>query len=428
MHSRKPVASARHAIGRVIELDIEAMGHGGRGLGWHEGRAVFVPYTLPGETVRARITGQRGGALFAQGQKLLAASGDRAAPHCVHFGQGGCWGCQWQHIASDVPHLLKHDQIVEQLSRIGKVPEQLLAGVMRPPLPAALPWQYNHSLQLAPVPGGGWGMQREDGSIESLVECPVTQPQLLEVLAQVDMRFRHAKGMTIRRGSDGRVMLILRVDAEHAPQLQTDLPLSVNLLLPDGEPVNLIGDSSSHFHIRGRDFRVTAGASIRKNLSGIEQLVGAVERALALRGGEAVLDLYAGVGIFSAFIARRASLVTMVESYPPAASDAEANLQGLDNIDIIEGAVEELLEKWAAAGPRYDAALVDPPSRGLSAAALAGLAALELQCLVYISSKATSLARDCRQLLQAGYRLQAVQSIDLAPQAYYTCAVATFRR
>jgi 23S rRNA (uracil1939-C5)-methyltransferase len=147
--------------------------------------------------------------------------------------------------------------------------------------------------------------------------------------------------------------------------------------------------------------------------------------ALALTGSEAVLDLYAGGGLFGAFAAARSRLVTLVESYPPAATDADENTADWDNIDLIEGAVEDVLD---ALDEPYDAAIVDPPASGLSTAALDALVDQSPPRLVYVSSDPATLARDAKRLGDGGYRLLYVQPLDLAPQTYYIDAVAVFSR
>ncbi len=404
------------------------MAQGGRGLGRYDGKPVFVPYTLPGESITAEITGERGSVLFAQGLRLNAASGDRIAPRCPHFGPGRCWGCQWQHINYRAQLLLKQDVLADQLSRLGNLSDELIAAVLRPVLPANEQWEYNHSLSLARDAAGEWGLRREGSGIEAISQCPVTHPGLLDLLMQLDMDYPPARRMTLRRGSDGRLMLIFDVNAEEDPDLHTDLPLSVNLILPDREPINLIGDSHSRFTVSGREFRVTAGSTIRSNISGVEQLVAEVMRALRLTGEERALDLYAGVGIFSGFMADKASLITLVESYPPAATDADVNLSRFDNVDVVEGQVESVLSDMSEEAAQYDVALVDPPSTGLSKDVITALSRLGVARVVYVSGDAASLARDCQQLHGAGYRLREVQPIDLAPQTYYINAVARFER
>ena len=414
--------------GRSIELDIRDMASGGRGLGFYQGKPVFVPYTIPGESITANITGERGKVLFAHGTRLKAASADRVSPRCRHFGPGRCWACQWQHIDYPAQLLLKQDLLADQLSRIGKLPDILIEAALRPIVPAREQWTYDHSLQLRRDKSGTWGLRRENGSIEAISECHLAHPDLLELLAELDLDYPPAHTLTLRRGSDGRLMLIFALDAEVAPELATDLPLSVNLILPDREPVNLIGDTHSTFHIADRSLRVTAGATIRSNISGIEALIATVLPALELTADHRVLDLYAGVGIFSAFMADTAALITLVESYPPAANDADANLSEADNVDIVEGAVEIVLADLVAAGARYDIALLDPPSSGLNIAIAQALTDLHVERIVYVSGDLASLARDCSMLVDAGYHLREIQAIDLAPQTWYISAVAVFER
>lgn len=425
--ARKPRRQKPKALrGRTIELDIVDMAHGGHGLGKHQGKPVFVPYTLPGESIQARITRERGKVLFGDGLRLDAASSDRVTPRCPHFGPGRCWGCQWQHIDYPAQLLLKQDVFADQLSRVGKLPDKLIESTLRTILPAPEPWAYNFSLSLARTKAGGWGLRRQAGGFEAISECHLAHPDLIDLLGALDLDYESAEGMTLRRGSDGRLMLIFEVDAEEAPQLSADMPLSVNLILPEREPINLVGDAHSRYVIAERRFRVTAGAYMRANVGALAGLVAAVIKAANLTGSERALDLYAGVGLFSAFLADATARVTMVESYPPAANDADRNLADFENVDVIEGAVEDALADMIAEKARYDVALVDPPGGGLSEDAVRQLRQLEIGRIVYLSGNPAALARDCRRLIRAGYRIRQLQPIDLAPQTYYIDSVATF--
>ena len=411
-----------------MDLEISDMAQGGKGLGRFKGKAVFVPYTLPGESITAEITGRKGSVLFGRGLRLKAAAADRVAPRCPHFGPGQCWGCQWQHIDYPAQLLLKQDVLADQLSRLGDLPDELIESALRPVLPAARQWAYNHSLSLLRDRKGKWGLRREGGGIEAINECHLVHPDLHELLNELDLHYDRARRMTLRRDSQGRLMLIFDIDAEEEPELHTDLPVSVNLVLPDREPINLIGDAHSLFSIGGRPFRVTAGSSIRNNVSGIEQLVAIATQAAQLSEDDRALDLYAGVGVFSAFLAQRAALVTLVESYPPAVTDADANLKDFENVDIVEGQVEAVLRDMVAAGAQYDVALLDPPSVGLGRELINAISALRVGRIVYVSGEPASLARDSRQLMRAGFNLREIQPIDLAPQTYYLTAVARFER
>lgn len=410
-----------------ITLTLTDMAHGGRALGRYRGQALFVPYGIPGEVVRARPRLGSGKTRIADGITLLEASADRVAPECPHFGPGRCWACQWQHIAYPAQCLLKQDVLADQLSRLGGWPDAILETALRPTLPSERIYGYNTHMTFSRDAKGRFGHFREDGrTIEAIETCLVLHPDLLTLWQSLNLDFPNVGRLKLARGDDGAQMLILSLTTEAEPELEADFPVSVNLLLPDNEPVNLIGDAHLTYQIGGRDLRVTAGSFFRANSAQVGALCVALLDSLALDGREAVLDLYAGVGVYSAHIAPRVQLVTLVESYPPAVSDADTNLAFADNVDIIEGSVEDFLEAITTEGARYDIAIVDPPSQGMSAKALALLLKLAPPRIAYISSDPSSLARDSQQLARAGYRLQIAQPIDFAPQTYYIETLAIF--
>ncbi len=409
--------------GEVVEVELTGMAHGGSALGRQADRMVFIPYAIPGERVRARIVREKGRSAFAEGLVLLEASADRVFPRCPHFGPGRCGRCQWQHIAYPAQLLLKQDVLADQLARIGGLDD----ADVRPVIPSADQWGYNYQLSFEVLPGGGLGLPAaDDGRSFAIETCHILHPDLLALLDALDLEgIPGLRGVKLQMGSDGGRMVVLLMETEDAPELLADLPASVNLLLPDNEPVNLIGDSHVRYTVAGHTLRATAGSAFRGCVGQLDALADAVLAGLELRGGEAVLDLYAGVGVFSAAVARLAGRLTVVESYPPAVTDADANLAAYDQVDLIEGAVEDVL---GALDARYDAVIADPPAAGLSGAALDGLAALDAPRLVYVSGDPASLARDAARLARAGYRLVYAQPLDLAPQTFYLDTVAVFQR
>jgi 23S rRNA (uracil1939-C5)-methyltransferase len=407
----------------TFELELEAMAHGGSALGRHEGRTVFVPYTIPGERIEARLTGAKGRAAFAEGVRLLDASADRVFPRCPHFGPHKCGRCHWQHIAYSAQLLLKQDILADQLARVGGFDE----ADVRALIPSPEEWYYNDRITMLPLPDGSLGYPSADpGHTFAISECHIIHPDLLALKEALNLEtVESLQQVRLARGSDGALMVMLSLPEAAAPELEVDVDASVNLLLEDNEPVNLVGETHTRHVVGGRSFRATAGSSFRANTAALDNLVSVVLDALALTGSEKVLDLYAGVGLFTAFAAPRAESVTMVESYPPAATDAETNLDEFENVTIIEGAVEDFLDEPDEA---YDVVILDPPPEGLSIPAMDGLAALGAARLVYVSSDPASLARDAKRLAAHGYNLRTVQPLDLAPQTYYIDAVAVFER
>ncbi len=406
----------------IFEMDLKTMAHGGRAMGRHRGQVIFVPYAIPGERIEARLTGRSGRVAFAEGLRLLEASADRVWPQCPHFGPGRCGQCQWQHIDYAAQLLLKQDVLADQLARIGGLDDVEVL----PTIPAPATQGYRWGLTLRVDRAGQPGLPSERaGQVVWPEECHVAHPDLLELLPRLELDIEGLRELQLLRGSDGALMLLLTMRNDRAPELLSDLPASVNMLLKGGEPVNLIGASHLVRELAGRRFRVTAGSSFRAHDALLPRLATLVREWLAPSAGEHVLDLYAGVGFFSAFLAEEAGLVTLVERFPPAVTDAGSNLEAFDNIDLIEGRVEEVLPELETP---VDAALVDPPREGLSAEAVEALAACGAARLLYLSGDAASLARDARRLRARGWRLRQAQPVDLEPLTWRIHTVALLER
>ncbi len=403
-----------------FELELTAMAHGGRALGRHDKRTIFVPYTIPGERIEARIIEDKGRVAFAEGLTLLEASADRVYPRCPHFGPGRCGQCQWQHIDYTAQLLLKQDVLADQMARIGGFEDT----DVRPVIASPEIWGYNYHMSLRAGENGQPGFPTlDDERIILIDECHILHPDLLALYQSLDLQFEGLRRLRFQLGTDGHAMLILSMADDNAPELLTDMPVSVNMLLSDNEPMNLIGESHSRYTLSGRDFRVTAGSDFRANVAQIPALVDLV--LAGLEGAASVLDLYGGVGLFSAFAAAQADLVTLVESYPPAVTDADTNLADFEHVDLIEGRVEDLLPELESG---YEAAILDPPGAGLSIEAIDSLVEQNIPRLVYVSSDPATLARDAKRLVRQGYTLGTISPIDFSPQTYYIDSVAIFTR
>lgn len=410
----------------TVEVSLIAMAHGGSALGRHAKQTIFIPYTIPGETVEARIIQDKGRIAFAEGVTLIEASADRVFPECPHFGLHKCGSCHWQHINPTAQVLLKQDVLVDQLARVGKFDDDTIETSIRDIVPSEAQWGYNYQMTFQ-VENGKLGFPQADGQgIILISECHILHPTLLEIYDSLEFDFTGVQRITFQLSTDDEHMLILYVDdEENIPELHAELATSINVILPDNEPMNLIGNTHLNYTIGEHQFRVTAGSAFRANINQLETLAHMVLDALDLREDASVLDLYAGVGFFSAFIAPHVSLVTLVESFPPAVTDADENLAHYDNVDIVEGTVEDVLPEL---DDSYECAVLDPPSSGLSVDVLDCLKEKNIPRLVYISGDPATLARDSARLVKQGYQLESVQPIDLAPQTYYIDSVAVFSK
>ena len=460
----------------AFTLQLTAIAHGGAALGRHEGRVVFVPYALPGETVRAEIVEDKGRYAFARLVEVLEPSSDRVAPPCPYFGPTGCGGCHWQHVDYPAQLRFKSEIVTDQLARIGGIADP----PVRPTLPDGSGWAYRNHAQFHPAPGEGLGFQgaligrprgrglgaegrgrglgaedRGQGSgaedqgrgrrtegraarpepalgedegqgrrVVAVEECLVLHPLLSDLYAALDLDLDGLLRLSLRAGTaTGDLMLIFETEDDLPPALEIDLPVSCVLLLSDGVHVNLIGNNHITEVVADHTYRVSAPSFFQVNTPQAAQLVRLVMGYLDLQGGETVLDAYCGVGLFTTHLAERAGLVVGVELAPAAVADLLENTAGLDNVEVIEGPVEAVLPDLDLP---LDAAVVDPPRAGVDRFALDALIARQPARLVYVSCDPATLARDAKRLARAGYRLVEVQPVDMFPQTYHVESVALF--
>ena len=405
----------------VLEFETTTITHGGAAMGRHEGRAIFVPYALHGETVRAEVVEDKGRYAFARLVEVLEPSPDRVEPPCPHFGPDGCGGCQWQHAGYPAQLQFKAEIVVDQLTRIGKIANP----IVRATLPDPSGWAYRNHAQFHPAREGKLGFQAAaTNRTIPIEECPILHPLLTDLYATLDIDTQDLRRLSLRAGTEtGDRMLVFEMNDDMPPGLEIDLPVSCVLLLSDGQYANLIGHNHITEIVADHTYRISAPSFFQVNTPQAVQLVHLVDEYLDLQGSETVLDAYCGVGLFTVHLAERADLVIGVEVATSAIDDLLENTAGFDNVDVIEGMVEAVLPDLDMP---IDAVVVDPPRAGLDRFALDALAERHPPRLVYVSCDPATLARDAKRLTAAGYHLVEVQPVDMFPQTYHVESVALF--
>jgi 23S rRNA (uracil1939-C5)-methyltransferase len=421
----------------VFELTLTEMAHGGLAVGKQDGRAIFVPMGLPGERIAARIVRDKGRFAFAEVVAVLEPSEARVVPPCSYFGR--CGGCHWQHIAYPAQLVFKRQVVSEQMRRLGGLPD---APVQRT-LASPDPWRYRSHITLHRAPDGQPGfVELDDQTVIPIDLCHIIRPELLEMLTEAAdaslMRTLHADdALRLQVGSDGgeRMVAAQKRQKRNTEKARKERgPRSRGTEAKEQETEGGTWEARTptdkvNYTIGDHVFQVSAGSFFQVNLPQAEKLVELALAGLALKRSDRVLDLYSGVGLFTAFLAERAAQVTAVEAYPPAVKDARTNLAGMDNVRIVEGTIEAALsalkEPAGLKGP-YQAAVVDPPRAGMHPKALVGLVNHAPERIVYVSCDPATLARDSKLLSAAGYHLVNAQPMDMFPQTYHIETVAVF--
>ncbi len=423
----------------TFTVQLTAMAHGGAALGRAADKTIFVPYALPGDTVEARIVEDHGRWANAELVRILTPSPDRVAPPCPHFGSDdpdvrgapdpdptlakGCGGCQWQHIAYPAQLRLKQAVVKDQFARVGKLPDV----EVRRTIGMDEPWFYRNHVQMRLADDGRLGFRAlREHTVIPIETCFIMAPDVRDLWESLELDFPELRQAILRAdmGADDRLVL-LTTDFDELPELEVDFPVSINLELREGQVVNLVGAPWLIAHVAGRDFRVSAEAFFQVNTAMAETLVRLVREGLRPRADYALLDLYAGVGLFGLALADEAGAVVAVEESPAAVADWRVNAADLDNVTLHEGRVEDVLPRLGAA---FDLAVLDPPRAGVERRALDALVARQPRRIAYVSCDPATLARDARVLVERGYRIQYVQPVDMFPQTWHIECVALFTR
>lgn len=395
----------------ILTLKLTAVANGGAGIARDaKDRPVFIPFTIPGETITARLTEEKAHFAHAELLAVLTPSSARIPARCPHFGL--CGGCHFQHMRYEAQLAAKRQIVADQLQRIGGI----TAVTIPPVIPNPQPWGYRTATNLTPTPEGRLGywspVRREVMGIDV---CYIIHPDLLILWQDIDLELPGLRQLTLRRGDDEALLAALEIEDVEPPELETDFPVSVAIVLPDETAVSLIGDNYLIQSAGGRDFRVSPGCYFAPSPAMLDPIIETILAYAQLNGRETVIDAYSGVGLFTAFLAERAAAVSAIEFNPDAIADTAVNLAHTDNVAVYEGWVEEVL----SALPTPDLLLVHPPDKGLSKGAMQAITRNRPPRLIYVSSDVATLARDGKHLAQAGYTLHAIQPIDTAPQTYH---------
>jgi 23S rRNA (uracil1939-C5)-methyltransferase len=261
------------------------------------------------------------------------------------------------------------------------------------------------------------------GQAEEEQEAPAAPPVIV-------------RRLNLRAGvNTGQRLLAFETVGDRAPGFVIeDLPVRCVVRRRDGAVEGLVGEPWIEEDVAGRTFRISANSFFRVNTVGAEVMVDLAAELLAPKGHETLLDGYCGVGLFSLSLAGQVGQVIAIEESEAACEDFAWNARDLDNVTLYEGPVEEVLaaligpEDDAEPGLRIDLALIDPPRSGAGPEVVQHLARLRVPKLLYISCDPATLARDARLLVEAGYRLEQVQPVDMSPQTYHVESLALFTR
>ncbi|MBK4732856.1 23S rRNA (uracil(1939)-C(5))-methyltransferase RlmD [Oxynema sp. CENA135] len=453
--------------GELIEIEIVDLSDTSEGVGRWGSRVVFVPDTVTGDRAEVRLVHVKPN--FARGQlhRPIEPSDRRTRPRCIVADK--CGGCQWQHVAYEFQLETKRQLVREAIARIGGIPNPPVEPVLVPhtdgesPSPLGYRNKATYPLSVSSQGRVQAGYYRKGSHrLVNLNQCPVQDPRLNPLLAQVKQDIqdrgwsiynsqthrgllRHLSLQIGRR--TGEILLTLVVTDWEVPEIEAQAqqwrdrypslvgvclnrnPRRTNAILGN-ETRTVSGRDALTEQFAGVKLQVRADTFFQVNTETAEALFDRVLERLNLRGDELAIDAYCGIGTFTLPLAKRVrrAIGLEVSDASIACARANAELNGLSNVEFYQGAVETLLsqpESLGLTGDRPpDLVLLDPPRKGCDRAVLEGLLELRPRQLVYISCKPATLARDLKILCEGGYRLTTVQPADFFPQTSHVESAA----
>lgn len=449
---------------KVLITDVAAEG---KAIARVNDLVVFVPYVVPGDIADLQVRRKRHNYAEAEAVKIHQYSQKRAEPFCQHYGL--CGGCVWQILPYEEQLRYKQKQVTDNLTRIGKVqlPE------ITPIIGSAKTRCYRNKLEFT-FSNRRWLTREEVASgeafernaagfhitgafdkvlpiekcmlqddISNQIRNAVRDYALLHGLNFYDLRAHRGmmRNMIVRTSSTGELMVIIAARIENAEEKQqflslmqfvkesfpqiTSLQYVVNNKMNDS-----IGDLdvtlfSGRDHIfeemEGLKFKIGPKSFYQTNSEQAYNLYKVVRQFAALTGAEQVYDLYTGTGTIANFVARQAHCVTGIEYVPEAIEDAKVNsaVNGIENTRFYAGDMKDILtEDFIVRNGKPNVVITDPPRAGMHPDVVNVILSASPKRIVYVSCNPATQARDL-QLLDARYRVTAVQPVDMFPQTHH---------
>jgi tRNA/tmRNA/rRNA uracil-C5-methylase (TrmA/RlmC/RlmD family) len=353
---------------------------------------VFVPFVLEGERVEVEIVDVKRRYATADLVRILTPSPRRVEPRCEYYTR--CAGCQYQHVDYRHQLELKRKQIRDIFQRIGGIPEPPIEPVI------GSPREYGYRNKIVvhgPGQPGFWTVRGR--SIIPIVRCPIAHDEINAKLAGPLAIDKH---LTFRSNAAGQVWTF-------------------------AEPPDEIIEET----VLGKVLRVPIGSFFQVNREVIELVIKHARQVFAASGCKTLVDAYCGIGLFALFLGELAEHVYGIEEDTRAINAANENAARLSlaRYDFYPGKTERLLfYTLRQCNLNQTCLILDPPRSGCGKPVLKTLREHKPSKIAYISCAPPMLARDIKELLKSGYRLERVLPFDMFPQTAHCEAVAELTR
>jgi 23S rRNA (uracil1939-C5)-methyltransferase len=411
-YTRKKSSGSSH---KTLEITVEKLVYGGFGLGRHQGKVAFIPFSIPGDRLRVRVEEEKKNLIKARIVEILEPGAGRQSPACRHFGV--CGGCQWQHVEYPLQVEAKR-RILEEVFH-HRIPQTRKLKISMKGSPEQ--YGYRSRARLHAYRNGSNStvgfLRYQSHRVEDIEECPLLRPTLNEALASLrrSQPFKEDYAGTIQIeiacAEDTRNWAMTEIEANHAGEVHA-------------EEGNASGKEDVLLHRRVGEFSYAISPSVffQANDFMLDDLVSEVRLLAKDAAAGSALDLYGGVGLFTLPLASQFHRVVAVERSAAACNLCilNANAAGRTNIHTVCSDVSEWMRAMSSiAPPAFDLLVLDPPREGAGPAIMNQIREWGPEMIIYVSCDPQTLCRDVSLLAGRGYAIDFIEGLDLFPQTYH---------
>jgi 23S rRNA (uracil1939-C5)-methyltransferase len=398
----------------AFKIDIEKLIYGGMGIGRHQGKVVFVPFSIPGENLLVRPIDEKKTFIRAEIVQILESGNGRTSPLCPHFEK--CGGCHWQQLEY-LRQVEAKRLILEEIFH-HRFPETLDLPIVMRACPQ--PFAYRSRARMQTRGSGSTSsvgfFRSASHTIEDVEQCPLFRPSLNDAL-------RSLREFKSKAGQDPKPqewdMACSEEDNRWAAIRAESIPAEV---LSSSIETGKSDEVLLRRKIGGFHYSTTPSVFFQANDFMISELMRLVQESSKNAGCGSALDLFAGVGLFSLPLARCFKKITAVDNSPASyrLCSANASIAGLDHIQIACSDILAWMHSKAASNLQpFDLIVLDPPRTGAGINVMERIKELAPNIIVYVSCDPQTLSRDLAWLSPGDYEIEFVEGLDLFPQTYH---------
>ena len=442
-------------------LDIKDITNEGMGVGHADGMAVFVPFTMPGDSIEALIVKVKSSYAYGKCVNIIKSSENRTEPFCAAFKR--CGGCQLMHMTYSAQLAAKKKFIYDALTRLGGQDKNIEIDMIG--APDITGYRNKMVYPIGEDKDGntvcGFYAQRSH-SIVPLKACAlgmgddsVIISTVLEYMKKYNVKpyneEKHKgsiRRIFIRRGRySGETMVVLSANSKKLPNedalvsnlKEADSSITSVILNTNEKRTNLVlGESNRTLFGRpyitdtlcGNDYEISPHSFFQVNPVQTETLYKKAIEYAEITDSDTVFDIYCGIGTISLAAAKSAKKVIGVEIVEEAIKNAKQNAvsNGVSNTEFYAGSAEEIVPKLVQGGEKPDIVILDPPRKGSDNITLSTIISAVPKRIVYVSCNPATLARDIKILNEGGYKLEKVTGVDMFANSVHVESVALMVR